>query len=187
MIRRFLPLLATLWATAVAAQGTVVTPEPVLDAGRARLRDQLLHFRDTLNTIDAAAARLQRDYRNASSAALTSRAGVMRDACGRSARNVAPTRDAVLAAEISGEARLKSRTELLKELNELHRVVNHCKAEFGEWSRPGQAEKVRGYANDRAVRVQAALRRYEGALSSFFSVMGIKVSPLGSKPIGASA
>jgi hypothetical protein len=187
MIRRFFPLMATLWATTLAAQGTVVTPEPVLDTGRAQLRDQLLQFRDTLNTIDAAAARLQRDYRNASAAALTSRAGVMRDACGRSARNVAPTRKVVVAAEVSGEARLKSRTELLKELNQLHHVIDRCTAEFGELSRPGQAEKVRGYANDRAVRVQGALRRYEGALSSFLSIMGIKVSPLGSKPIRASA
>ena len=83
MIRRCLPLLVSLWATTLAAQGTVVRAEPVLDAGRATLRDQLLRFRDTLNTIDAAAARLQRDYREASAAALSSRARVMTDACAR--------------------------------------------------------------------------------------------------------
>ena len=187
MIRRCLPLLVTLWATTLAAQGTVVAPEPVLDARRATLRDQLLRFRDTLNTIDAAAARLQRDYREASAAALTSRARGMTDACARSARNVAPARQAIKAAPSSGERQLKSRTELLGELDRLGGVLDRCKTDFSDLSRPENSEKVRGYANDRAVRVQGALRRYEASLASFFSAMGIKVSPLGAKPGQASA
>jgi hypothetical protein len=182
MIRCCLPLLVSLWATTLAAQGTVVAPEPVLDTARATLRDQLLRFRDTLNTIDAAAARLQRDYREASAAALSSRARVMNDACARSARNVAPARQAITVAPVSGERQVKSRTELLQELERLRGVLDRCKTDFGDLSRPENSEKVRGYANDRAVRVQSALRRYEASLGSFFSAMGIKVSPLGAKP-----
>ena len=182
MIRCGLFLLVSLWATQLAAQGTVVAPEPALDTGRATLRDQLLRFRDTLNTIDAAAARLQRDYREASAAALSSRARVMTDACARSARNVAPARQAITAAPASGERQIKSRTGLLEELERLRGVLDRCKTDFGDMSRPENSEKVRGYANDRAVRVQSALRRYETSLGSFFSAMGIKVSPLGAKP-----
>jgi hypothetical protein len=47
-------------------------------------------------------------------------------------------------------------------------------------SKPGEAETVRGYGNDRAIRVQSAIRKYETTLRSFLGVMGIKVLPLGS-------
>lgn len=179
MRRIGLLLLITICPAALAAQGTVVSPEPALDVGRATLRDHLLQFRDTLNSIDAAAARLQRDYQAASGAALSSRARVMTDACARSGRNVLPARRAVLAADTSSSSRLRSRTQLIRALDELRVVLSRCEADFAALSRLGQEEKVRGYGNDRAVRVQGALRRYERVLAGFFSAMGIKVSPLG--------
>lgn len=181
MNRSALVVVGMLWAQSLAAQGTVVVPEPPLDIARATLRDELLRFRDTLNSIDAAAGRLQRDFRQASTAALTSRARVMRDACARSARNVAPARKAVVAAEASNERRLRQRKEMLKALDELRLVLTRCETEFGDLSRPGQGETVRGYGNDRAIRVQSALRKYERALGGFFGAMGIKVTPLGSE------
>jgi hypothetical protein len=175
-------ILISLGAPALAAQGTVVVPEPALDAGRATLRDELLRFRDTLNTIDAAAARLQRDFRNASGAVLNSRARVMTEACARSARNVLPARRAVLAAQASDSRRLKSRTELLQALDRLRVSLHRCETDFAALSRAGQEENVRGYGNDRAARVQGTLRRYEQVLAEFLSAMGIKVTPLGSEP-----
>jgi hypothetical protein len=48
-------------------------------------------------------------------------------------------------------------------------------------SQAGQGETVRGYGNERAGRVQAAIRRYERTLGAFFSAMGIKVTPLGAE------
>lgn len=174
-----------LGAPGLAAQGTVVLPEPALDVGRATLRDELLRFRDTLNSIDAAAARLQRDFRQASTAALLYRARVMSDACARSLRNIAPARKAVLAADASDQRRRKTRGEMVQALDRLRAVLSHCEAEFGSFSRPGEGERVRGYGNNRAVRVQGAVRQYERVLASFFSAMGIKVHPLGasSRPL----
>lgn len=169
-------------ARSMAAQGALVVPEPQLDEERAALRDDLLRFRDTLNTIDAAAARLQRDFRQASTASLTSRARVMRDACARSARNIAPTRKAVLAAKASTERRLRQRGELVQALDQLGGVLTGCEADFGKMGQPGQGEEVRGYGNDRAIRVQSALRKYERSLTSFFRAMGIRVSPLSPRP-----
>ena len=49
-------------------------------------------------------------------------------------------------------------------------------------SRRGQGETVRGYGNDRAIRVQSALRKYENALRGFLGVMGLKVTRLGANP-----
>jgi hypothetical protein len=178
MIRTSLILLGMLCARSLGAQ-TVVVPELPLDSARTTLRDELLRFRDTLNTIDAAAARLQRDFREASTASLTSRARVMRDACARSARNVTPTRKAVLAAEASDDRRLRERKAMVEALDELRGVLAGCEKDFGDMSRPGQGETVRGYGNHRAVPVRSALRKYERTLGRFFSVMGIKVSPLG--------
>jgi hypothetical protein len=180
MIRIYLLLLgSTLCAQSLAAQATVVTPEPPLDSARITLRDELLHFRDTLNSIDAAAARLQRDFRQASAASLISRARVMRDACTRSERNVPSARKAVVAADASDERRMRRRTEMLRALDQLRTVLTSCRSDFDAMSQPGKGEQVRGYANARAVRVLAAIRKYEQSLGSFFSAMGIKVSPLG--------
>jgi hypothetical protein len=179
MNRMSLVVVGMLCARSLAAQGTVVAPEVPPDVAQAALRDELLRFRDTLNSIDAAAARLQRDFRQASTASLTSRAAVMRDACARSVRNVAPARKAVLAAKAPDERRLRKREEMVQALDLLRTVLTRCETDFRDLSRPGQGEKVRGYGNDRAVRVRSALRKYERVLGSFFSVMGIKVSPFG--------
>ena len=177
----FLIGVGLLCAGTLNAQGTVVRPETPLDPARTELRDALLVLRDSLNTIDAAAARLQRDFRQASEASLLSRARVMRDACARSVRTIPPTRSVVLVANASDERRLKRRGELTSALDQLRGVLTRCESEFEAMSQPGKAETVRGYANDRAVRVQGALRRYEKSLGQFFGAMGIRVAPLGSK------
>jgi hypothetical protein len=181
MSRACLIALALLWGQTLAAQGTVVLPEVPLDPARATLRDELLRFRDTLNSIDAAAARLQRDFRQASSASLTSRARVMHDACARSARNEPAARKAVLAAEASSADRQRSRAQLIRTLDLLRSALAKCKAGFDDLSRTGQAETVRGYGNHRAALVQSALRKYEVALARFLNAMGIKVQPLGAE------
>lgn len=182
MIRYTWLLLGSLfWAGPVIAQ-TVMRPDPPLDSARAAVRDALLILRDSLNTIDGAAARLQRDFRQASGPSLLSRARVMREACARSVRTVPPTRRTVLDAKLSDRRRLKHRSELVGAMDHLSGALARCELDFAGMSRPGQAETVRGYGNDRAIRVQSALRKYENALRSFLGVMGIKVTPLGANP-----
>lgn len=182
MSRLYLAVIGVLFAQTLAAQGTVVRPEPPLDAGRVALRDALLQFRDTLSSIDAAASRLQRDYRQASAASLLSRARVMHEACARSVRNIPPARQAVLAADATNEQRVRRRGEMVAALDQLHKSLTLCESEFAAMSRPGEAERVRGYGNDQAIRILAALRRYERVLGTFFSALQIKVSPLGVEP-----
>lgn len=181
MSRWYLLATGMLFAQSLGAQGTVVRPEPVLDAGRATLRDALLQFRDSLSSIDAAASRLQRDYRQASPASLTSRARVMRDACAGSVRSLPAAREAVLAAAASDKQRLRRRREMVGALNHLQKALARCHSDFTAMSRAGEGERVRGYGNDRAVWVQAALRQYERVLGTFFNAMKIKVRPLGSQ------
>jgi hypothetical protein len=174
----WLVLLGIVAARPLAAQ-TVIQPSPPLDSARAALRDALLVLRDSLTTIDAAAARLQRDYRVTSGPSLLSRARVMRDACARSIRTIPSTQDALLQTSPSDPQRLKRRKELVRALDRLKDALSHCEAEFAAMSQPGQAERVRDYANDRAVRVQGVLRKYDQTLRDFFDVMGIRVRPVG--------
>ena len=171
-------LVGVLWAGPLAGQ-TVMRPDPPLDPARAALRDALLVLRDSLNTIDGAAARLQRDFRQASAASLVSRARVMHEACARSIRTVPPTRKAVLSAPITVSHQNKERTNLISAMNHLNSALGRCESEFANMGRPGQGETVRGYANDRAVKVQAELRSYENVLRGFLGSVGIKFPPLG--------
>jgi hypothetical protein len=169
------------WAGPMSAQ-TVMRPDPPLDSARAAVRDALLILRDSLNTIDGAAARLQRDFPQASGPSLLSRARVMREACARSERTVAPTRKAVLEVRPLDPPRLKHRSELVGAMDHLSGALARCEKDFAAMSRPGQGETVRGYGNDRAIRVQSAMRKYENALRGFLGIMGIRVTPLGANP-----
>jgi len=178
-------LAALLGLTAILAQplsAQTQRPAPPLDSSLAVLRDALLVLRDTLVTIDGAAARLQRDYRVASGPSLLSRARVMHDACARSGRTVPPTRNTILAAKLSQPQQARRRQELVTALDQLKAAVSRCETEFDVMSQAGQAERVRGYANDRALQVLASLRSYDRTARNFLAAMGIKVVPLGVTP-----
>lgn len=174
-------VLLVLCAPGLAAQ-TVVQPEVPLDSARASLRDALLVLRDSLGSIDAAAGRLQRDYRKASGESLTSRARVMAEACARSVRTIPPTRTAVSTADASSDLRAKRRAELLRALGRLHTELQRCQSEFAAMGRPSQGEQVRGYGNNRASRILASVREYERVAGTFLAAMGIKVTPRGARP-----
>ena len=176
-----LVLLGLLAAPPLAAQ-TVIRPAPPLDSARAALRDALLVLRDTLNTIDGAAARLQRDFRAASEPSLVSRARMMYQACARSGRTVPPTRRVVQGFTLNDPAKAKRRQELLGSMDQLKEALVRCETEFAAMSQPDQGERVRGYGNDRATRVQTAIRGYEMTLRDFLAVLGIRVQPLGAAP-----
>jgi hypothetical protein len=182
----WLVMMGVFSAGSLRAQATVIQPEAPLDFARAALRDALLVLRDSLITIDGAAARLQRDTRQTSGASLLSRARVMHDACSRSLRTLPPTREAVLAASLSDPLRLQRRRELVRALDRLRGVLSRCEGDFAAMSRPGEAETVRGYSYARSGVVQGALRRYEETLREFFAALDIPVSPAGSNPRAGS-
>jgi hypothetical protein len=178
-VRAWIALCVALVGAQPLSAQIVVQPEVPLDSARASLRDALLVLRDSLATIDAAAARLQRDYRESSGASLLSRARVMRDACARSIRTLPAIRDEILKANLSTANRQRTRTELVSAMDSLRGVLKRCEKDFSAMSQPDQAETVRGYGNDRAVRIRGGLRWYEQSMRNFLNVMGIRVQPLG--------
>ena len=171
-------VLVLLGGEQLAAQ-TVLRSPPPLDSARASLRDAVLVLRDSLVTVDGAAARLQRDYRHASDPALLSRAQQMYEACARSGRTVPQARLAVKRTAVSQPVKVERRQELVEAMDHLTQALGTCETEFAAMSKPGEAERVRGYANDRATKVQGAMRSYEHVLREFLGTMGIQVLPLG--------
>ena len=91
MTRSFM-LLCSLAAAPVALNAqAVVRPAGPLGAAHVPVRDAMLVLRDSLMTVNGAAARLQRDFRETSDAALTSHARGIANACARAScgkRNV---------------------------------------------------------------------------------------------------
>ena len=62
-------------------------------------------------------------------------------------------------------------------MDHLSGALARCETDFAAMSRPGQGEPVRGYGNDRAIRVQAAIRKYEDAFREFFGAWGSRSPP----------
>ena len=177
-IVRAILLTGALGAAPAAAQTVIRQPAP-LDSTRAALRDDLVVLRDSLNTVDGAAARLQRDYRTASEASLLSRARIMRDACARSSRTVPSARLAIVDLRLSDRQKLQRRRGVVTALDSLQAALRRCEAQFTALSRAGQADSIRGYANNRADQVQKAIRNYEQHLRPFLGSIGIRILPLG--------
>jgi hypothetical protein len=142
-------------------------------------------FRDSVGTIDGAAARLQRDFRQTSAASLLSRARVMHEACARSSRTLPPTRKAVLSASLPDRGR-PARRELVGAMDRLKGALSRCEMDFAAMSQPGQAETVRGYGYDRSDRVLGVLRTYEQTLRRFLAVTGIGSLPTSTAPRSAA-
>jgi hypothetical protein len=176
--KHFLSLaVALVWAPALLAQGSIVAPER-LDPERAIVRSRVLLLRDSLITVDGAAASMQRDFRQASTSALESRARVMRDACSRSLRTLPATREAI--AKFNVEPRIKYlQRDALGAIERLQASLALCETEFGAMAVRGKGEEVRDYGNRRAETVLASLRHYDGALQNLLTALQINIRPLG--------
>jgi hypothetical protein len=182
-MKRSLILLCSLAAAPLALSAQAVfRPAGPLPAANAQVRDAMLVLRDSLMTVNGAAARLQRDFRQTSHAALTSHARQIANACARSARTLVPTRKAVAAAEADSPARISTRAAMLRALDSLEVEMTKCRDEFGAMAMPGKGEEVRGYGNRRAEPILRALYAYDATATRFFKVWGMDVRPLGARP-----
>lgn len=177
MMRRIVVALAlTLAATPLAAQGSgLITPDAPLSPARAKLRDALVAFRDSLGAIDAAAARLQRDYQQASAAALESRAHVVELSCAAAGRTLSAARNAVKASDAARASQISSRDALLKQLDKLSPPLGRCQTEFAALSARGKGDEVRDYANRRIEPTIQAIRAYEPVVQRFVAAMGFSI------------
>jgi hypothetical protein len=162
---------------AVAQVGAIM-PEAPLEASRARVRDALLVLRDSLHAIDGANARLRRDFRVTSAAALSGRARSIADACAGAERTVPGARKAVEETRADTRFERDQRAALLRSLDDLAGTLGGCRSDFVALGSKG-GEQVRGYGNRRAESLQSELRKYDRTVAGFFATYKIEVRPIG--------
>ncbi|MEP6571067.1 MAG: hypothetical protein ABJD11_00160 [Gemmatimonadota bacterium] len=178
-------LLVLLPAASLCAQ-TVVTPEPQLDATRIRARDALLVLRDSLASVTAAAAWMERDLASSSDQAARGWATRVSDACARSSRTLAGTQGVVIQLNVPSPDPGKQRPALTAALTTLHAELEKCVAQFKEYSASPNTADLRSYAVPEGLKVAARIHKYESTLDRYFAAADIHVRPLG-VPQGAKA
>jgi hypothetical protein len=167
-------------ATPVAGQGGFIRPEPKLDPATAQVRNSFLQLRDTLHTIAAASARLQRDVRVGTDAAIVSHARTVLYGCASSLRGVDRAKTGMLDSPLAARAPAPRKTALERSFLELRGALDRCSSEFKEMSAPGKPSEIRDYGVSRSLRTQAAVQAFENSALSYLQAVGIKVRPYGS-------
>ena len=175
-------LLAIAAAPALQAQAALVLPDQPLDSNRAAARDAIYVLRDSLYSVIAGIARLERDFRTTSAQSLTSRARELTSACAAAERNVAPVRKVIGATSTASKLQRREQVRLHEALGSLSGVLGGCRTEFERLGTRGNGEEVRGYGNRRAQPVRAEIMRYESAVDGFFRALEIPNRPLGARP-----
>ena len=156
---------------------TVFTPPKSLDGVHARLRDAVQVLEDSLKTVTAATARVQRDLNTASNALLQSRARAVRDGCQRSVRSVAPIRTAIAEAGIPSPDPKRRRAEIQQALQVLQGNLEKCATEFDSLALPSQAATMKGYGPSRALKVNQALSQYSAVLQAYLGAIEVRLQP----------
>jgi hypothetical protein len=173
-------LIAPLAARPLAAQqGVWVGPQAPLDSSRAALRDAVIRLRDSVSSVGAAAAALQRDFQRTSAQSLVSRARALRDACSGAVATAPGTREVIAHTPMPDNTARSRQAAAIAQLDSLTQVLQACMRDFEELSRPGQGERVRNYANERADRIQPAAGRYHVAIKGLLDALQIEIRPRG--------
>lgn len=146
----------------------VVQPEAKLNEAQMVVRTSLYQLRDSLQLVEAASARIARDLRSASDAALRSRARVMVDRCQAAAIQTDSTRSAVSRSGLPQPDPGSARASLDKALDSLQVHLKDCVGTFSALVDPAKAEELRGYGIGRGRRVQDAIQHYRPTASQYF-------------------
>lgn len=170
-------LVGLLAGAAPLSAQTVVRPDPVLDSAHAAVRDALGDFRDSLQTIEAAGARLQRGTHGASAAWIRARARQMAAACAASQRILPTTRDGIRAGVWQTARERAAQADLLKAFEVLGAKLRWCQERFAPPSDAAGIEAIRNSGNYWRGQLSAALTDYDRAAGYFLSTLGIKVRP----------
>ena len=156
----------------------VVTTD-TLDAQRRDVRDILVVLRDSLHTIEAAAAQFDRGHSSASVELLYSRGRTIKNACTRSLRNIGPAREVVKADDWGDEYRTMRQHQVLEAMDVLEESVNACQSVWDGLVTPENAEQIRTAGPAEVESITKAIHVYGTVVSGYYKALGIYVSPAG--------
>ncbi len=128
---------------AAPLHGQMVVTTDTLDAQRQDVRDILVVLRDSLHTVEAAAAQLDRGHTSASVELLYSRGRTIKNACTRSLRNIGPAREVVKADDWDDEYRTMRQNQVLEAMDVLEKAVYACQSVWDGLVTPENAEQIR--------------------------------------------
>ncbi len=177
---RLLVVAVGLLVAAAPLQAQMVVTNDTLGTERRDVRDILVVLRDSLHTVQAAAAQFARGNASASPELLYSRGKTIKNACIRSLRNVGPARRVVKADDWGDEYRTMRQNELLQAMDSIERSLNACEATWDELATPENAERIRTEGPREAESITGDIRLYGGVVAGYYKALGIYVKPAGS-------
>ena len=177
---RLLVVAVGLLVAAAPLHSQMVVTNDTLDAQRRDIRDVLVVLRDSLHTVEAAAAQFARGNATASPELLYSRGKTIKNACIRSLRNVEPARMVVKADDWGNEFQTKWQHELLQAMDSIEQSLNACEATWGQLATPENAEQIRTVGPREAESISSDIQVYGAVVGGYYKSLGIYVKPAGS-------
>jgi hypothetical protein len=174
-------LLVVVGLLVVAAplHAQMVVTNDTLDAERRDVRDALVVLRDSLRTVEAAAAQFERGHASASPELLYSRGKTIKNACNRSLRNIEPTRKVVKSDDWDNDYRTQRQNELLEAMDTLEKSLNACVAVWDRLTAPEGIEEIRASSPGKAQSITQDIHDYTTPVTSYFKALGVYVRPIG--------
>lgn len=162
-----------------AQQGAIFTADPVLPPEKKVVEESLYRLRDSLNTIEAAGARFERDRQQVSDAALRSRATVIADRC-RGSIPVSDSTSVILHKQAQPTPDPRGLIKRMdKSLVELRAKLVWCDKEFTRLATPANAEELRGYGIGRAKQVSDVIQEHIAATAAYMrNALGARYVPI---------
>lgn len=157
----------------------MVVTNDTLDLERRDVRDILVVLRDSLHTVEAAAAQFDRGHAAASIELLYSRGRTLKNACTRSLRNIGPAREVVKADDWGDEYRTMRQGQVLEAIDLLEQSVNACQSVWDGLVTPENAEQIRTAGPAEAESITKAIHEYGNVVAGYYKALGIYVRPAG--------
>ena len=176
---RLLVVAVGLLVAAAPLHGQMVVTNDTLDLERRDVRDILVVLRDSLHTVEAAAAQFDRGHASASIELLYSRGRTLKNACTRSLRNIGPAREVVKGDDWGDEYRTMRQGQVFEAIDLLEQSVDACQSVWDRLVTPENAEQIRTAGPAEAESITKAIHDYGKVVAGYYKALGIYVRPAG--------
>lgn len=177
-MRRLLSLgLLLALAPAAEAQMVVVRPQE-LDSARAEVLATFRDLRDTVKTVEAAVAQLERGFATSSDQLLASRSRRLAQACQASLRNLPQARAVAASHSWTEDLATKWQGDLVSNADRLSGVLEGCGTRWHGYGEKQQLDQLRseGLADARAISREVL--EFMGTVEGYYKVLGIRPRPM---------
>ncbi len=166
-------LLAAAPISRLNGQMVVVRPQE-LDSARAEVLATFKEIRDTVRTVEAAVAQLERGFAAASNQLLSSRSRRLAAACESSLRNMPRARAVAAGHSWSEDLATRWQQDLVADIDHLSGVLQECSERWRSYSEGGEMTALRQNGLSQARSVGHEVLEFHGMIESYYKVLGIR-------------